>query len=770
MIEKLIIILVALLAELTVSATTITGRVLDEKHVQLAYANVVLLNRIDSTFVQGTVTGDDGRFTFNIDCLDGIMRITSVGYKTRLIDVISENTGDIVMEPDANMLDEVVVKGHRPVHKLGREGLVTTVDGSILSQLGTAEDVLRNIPGVLNKEGSIEVFGKGKPLIYINGRLKRDASELNELKSKDIVSIEVITNPGAKYEASVQSVIRIKTRKPLGEGWGGHLRSSFFQGEMSRTYSAFLWNYRHQGLDVFGTVSDFENGYLQHYRITQDVMGDTLWHQNNHGRIQGNYNILRLVMGANYQFNDKHTIGIQYNSNMRLKDYDKGFFAAEVTANGSFFDSLMTKNKEKTKHNMPHSLNLYYDGEVGKTSIDFNADYYFTKNRDSEWNLEESQEWEDRTVTSTNTVRNELFAGKLVLSWPLWGGNLSVGSEIDYTHRNDDYINPEQIVSSSYTEVKERNYSAFVEYSRLTPIGQVSGGLRDEYVNTDYYSQGVHINGQSRQQNHLFPSLSLSTQVGNVKTMLGYAMKIRRPSYFELSNKIYYSNRFTWQSGNPFLKPTIINNVSLDAIWKFLSLSVSYSHLKDVVVQLGRQVEGHESTTLIIQENIDKKDVLTFSLTAAPQIGIWNPQFTVSVMKDWMKIPMPDGFYRPSKPIFIAQWNNNFKFMTSLTGSLNLDWQGTGDSENISARSHQIDLYIGLTKTFFSDRLSIKVAGHDVLHRNHQDVLVRFGQLTLWQHRTNETRYAELTVRYHFNWTSNKYKGTGAGNDEKNRL
>ena len=759
-----------LLVALASSASTITGRVLDEKRLPLAYANVVLLNPADSTFVQGTLSADDGTFAVSTNRPVGILKISSVGYKTRFLDVTTENIGDIVMGPDATLLDEVVVKGHRPAHKLGKEGLLTMVDGSILSQLGTAEDVLRNVPGILSKDGGIEVFGKGKPLIYINSRLMRDASELNELKSQDITSIEVITNPGAKYDASVQSVIRIKTRKKLGEGWGGHLRSSFFQGEMSRTYNAFMWNYRHRGLDVFGTISDFENGWLQKYRITQDVAADTVWHQDNHGRSQGNYNILRLVLGANYQFNDKHTVGMQYNSNMRLYDDNKGFFAADVTANGSFYDNLMTNNKEKTRHNMPHSLNLYYDGEVGKTNIDFNADYYFTKNRSNEWNFEESQEWDNRTVTSTNTVRNELFAGKLVLSWPLWGGNLSVGSEVDYTHRNDDYINPELIVPSSYTEVKERNYSAFVEYNQLTPIGQVSGGLRDEYVTTDYYSQGIHIDGQSRHENHLFPSLSLSTQVGNVNTLLGYAMKICRPTYFELSNQTYYSNRFTWQSGNPFLKPTIINNVSLDATWKFLSLNVSYSHLKDVVVQLGRQVEGHESTTLIIQENIDKKDVLTLSLTAAPHIGIWNPQLTVGMMKEWMKIPMPDGLYSPSRPVFSAQWNNNFKFTSSLTGSLNLDWQGKGDSENISIRSHQIDLYIGLTKTFFNERLSVKVAGHDLLHRNHQDVLVWFGQLTLWQHRTNETRYAELTVRYHFNWTRNKYKGTGAGNEEKNRL
>ncbi len=771
MIERTIIFIVELfIAALTAVAGTITGRVLDENHVPMPYVNVLLLNSADSTFIQGSVTGEDGAFSIAGELESGILKISSVGYKTLCIDVTPGNVGSIVMEPDAAMLDDVVVKGYRPVHKLGTEGLLTTIEGSILCQLGTAEDVLRNVPGILSKDGGIEVFGKGKPLIYINNRLMRDASELNELKSQDIVSVEVINNPGAKYDASVQSVIRIKTRKPLGEGWGGHLRSSFFQGEMSRTYNAFLWNYRHQGLDVFGTVSDFENGWLQKYRITQDVTADTIWHQDNHGRSQGNYNILRLVFGANYQFNNKHTMGIQYNSSIRLRDVDKGFFAAEVTANGNFYDSLMTNSKNKTRHNMPHSLNFYYNGEVGKTNIDFNADYYFTKNRESEWNLEESQERKDRTVTSENTVRNELFAGKLVLSWTLWCGNLSVGSEIDYTHRNDDYLNPEQIVPSSYTEVKERNYSAFIEYSRLTPIGQVSGGLRDEYVTTDYYSQGVHMDGQSRHQNHLFPSISLSTQVGNVNMMLDYAMKIRRPTYFELSNKTYYSNRFTWQSGNPFLKPTIINNLTLDATWKFLSLNMSYSHLKDVVLQLGRQIEGHESTTLIIQENIDKKDVLSLSLTAAPQFGIWHPQLTLSLMKDWMKIPMPYGYYTPSRPIFSGQWNNTFKFSPTWTGSLSLDWQSTGDSENISSRSHQLDLYIGLTKTFLDDRLSVKVAGHDLFHRNGQDVLVHFGELTLWQHRTNETRYAEVTVRYHFNWTRSKYKGTGAGNQEKNRL
>ena len=479
---------------------------------------------------------------------------------------------------------------------------------------------------------------------------------------------------------------------------------------------------------------------------------------------------MRLVLGTNYQFNDKHWVGFQYTSSIRIYDKSTGRFVADVLADGNFYDHLETNNVEETSHNMPHSLNIYYNGEVGKTSIDFNADYYFNKTHARNRDVEESQEWDDRSLHSVNNVRNELFAGKLVLSWPLWNGTLTAGGEANYTHRNDDYFNSFHLVPSSETEVKEQNYSVFVEYSRMTPIGQVRGGLRDEYVKTGYYSQGVRIDGQSRHFNHLFPSVSLSTRVGNVKGLLSYAMKIRRPTYFELSNMTYYSNRFTWQSGNPYLKPTIINNVSLDATWKFLSLNVSYSRLRDVVMQLGRQVEGHESTTLIYQDNIDKKDVLSASLTAAPQFGLWHPQLTLSVMKEWMRIPMPTGYYSPERPIWSAQWNNTFKFSPSWTGSLSLDWQGKGDIENISIRSHQLDLYIGLTKTFFDDRLSVKVAGHDLFHRNGQDMLVHFGELTLWQHRTNETRYAEVTVRYHFNWTRNKYKGTGAGNQEKNRL
>ena len=154
MIERTFIIIVELIAALTAVAGTVTGRVLDESQMPMPFANVMLVNRADSAFVQGTTTGEDGRFALITDCNDCLLKITSVGYVTRFLESPGNSIGDIVMQPDVTLLGELVVQGQRPIHKLGKEGLLTGVDGTILSKLGTAEDVLRNVPGVRSRVGS----------------------------------------------------------------------------------------------------------------------------------------------------------------------------------------------------------------------------------------------------------------------------------------------------------------------------------------------------------------------------------------------------------------------------------------------------------------------------------------------------------------------------------------------------------------------------------------------------------------------------------------
>ena len=162
--------MMALLTVMAAAADTFTGCVVDETQAPAPFANVVLLSANDSAFVAGTTTGADGRFTLTGHAARPIIKITYLGYKTQVLEAAGCDMGTIALDPDATMLGEVVVKGQRPAFKLTTEGLKTEVENTLLSKVGTAKAVLENLPGVQRKKDGIEVFGKGTPLIYINGR------------------------------------------------------------------------------------------------------------------------------------------------------------------------------------------------------------------------------------------------------------------------------------------------------------------------------------------------------------------------------------------------------------------------------------------------------------------------------------------------------------------------------------------------------------------------------------------------------------------------
>ena len=155
------------------------------------------------------------------------------------------------MQPDTQMLGEVVVKGHVPQFQMGSEGFVTNVTNTPLSQIGTADDVLKHVPGIIAKDGVYEVFGKGSPIIYINGRKMRNKKELEQLKSTDIKSVELITNPGAKYDATVGAIVKIQTIRRAGDGFSIDTWGRWRQGHKAQKSASLDMNYRHNGLDIF---------------------------------------------------------------------------------------------------------------------------------------------------------------------------------------------------------------------------------------------------------------------------------------------------------------------------------------------------------------------------------------------------------------------------------------------------------------------------------------------------------------------------------------
>lgn len=190
--QRVIVLLTYVFSVCTALAQGITGKVVDASNVPIEFVNVILLSGEDSTYIAGTVTKADGSFLFeNHDATTKLVRLTSIGYVEQIKPVPpTGDLGTITMSLDNIMLGEVIVKSNRPVTAIKGNALVTSVENSVLAHAGTANDVLSQVPMVSGRDGNFEVFGKGTPLIYVNGRKILDMTELSHINSSDIKTLK----------------------------------------------------------------------------------------------------------------------------------------------------------------------------------------------------------------------------------------------------------------------------------------------------------------------------------------------------------------------------------------------------------------------------------------------------------------------------------------------------------------------------------------------------------------------------------------------------
>lgn len=668
-------------------------------------------------------------------------------------------------------LGEVVVKAHLPQYKKTHEGLLTNVAGTVLSKMGTAEDVLKHVPSIVKKKDGYEVVGKGTPIIYINGRKMQDISELDNIKSSDIKSVEVIQNPGATYDASVNGVIKIKTIKKKGEGFGFDTRSVYWYNKHDNTIQQVNMNYRHNGLNLFTTYKFSDATWMQKATYEQAVHVDTLWQQHNNNEVTGRIESHRLISGFSYDFNANHSIGARYTLTSPGYSRSKDFFDSQVTADDKFYDYIKTDGLTVDKDNPSHQLNAYYNGTLGKTTIDLNTDLYFSTNRAYAYSDEQSQEHDSRNINSKNRVSNKMVATKLVITSPLLGGNLSYGAEYIHTRRNDDYeVNRTDLLTNSYSKLEEQTASPFIQYAHLTPIGNITAGLRYEYVRFKYYDAGIYQPEQSRSFRNLFPTISYGAKIGKVMAQLSYSVKTSRPSYSQLSNNVSYMNRFTRQTGNPYLDNETNHRVELSGVWKFIQFMVNYRDSRNAIIYWAEQIPGNEAITMISRKNVKSLKSMTAYISAAPKIGIWAPQINLGMQKPWFTLHTDVASYRLNRPIFMGNFNNAFSLPCGITLNVDYRYQSKGNTMNVYLAKEQHVLDVSISKSFLKDALTLEIKGNDLLYKCWDADLLYNQKMELLQVSKRGTRDLQFTLRYKFNTTRSKYKGTGAGNAELNRL
>ena len=753
---------------------TIRGWITDEQRLPIEYANVIALSVRDSSLVTGAVTDNAGKFLLTLPANSNqvFLRVSGIGYEQRNVFLpLIADTLQLKAESETKTMEGVTVTAQRPKMAIRNDALVTTIIGSSLAKAGSGNDVLKRIPLLSGKEGSYSVIGRGAAVIYINNRKITDATEIERLNSSDIKDIEVITNPGARYDATVSAVIRIHTVRKVGDGFGFDARTSAYYWENWDTNNQLNMYYRRNGLELTaGSAYNIDNS-LNKQTTTNKVQTANLWTNKwtSDSRFRNTNN--NYTLSAAYEFNANHSVGARFFTNLLVgANNGSSIFSTDVLKNNVLFDHIESQISGNSTAIPNKSLSAYYVGKVGKIDIDFNTDYYYGRETEYRITTEQSANYANRTVTSAGIHTNKFFATKLVLSHPLFGGSLSVGNENTFTNHGQNYVNQENVVPSTASTIKERNNAFFFEYSRPMPIGQLMAGLRYEHVNSDYYEQGVYSPAHSRTYSQWFPSLTFATRIKEVGLQLSYSAKTSRPSYNQLGTNVAYMNRFTRQSGNPTLKPETLHNITLVSSWNWFTFVANYTQTHNKIMYWNEQESTDENITNLRYRNFKRFPALTLSLTAAPRMGVWSPQLTLFCQKQWFDIERLGSKLDLSKPVWGIQWDNSFEFRHDWTAEANLKLTSKGMTENAKLTRNNCTFDFSVRKAFLNNRLSVTVGVNDLFNRSANQLLLYTNNLSIDTKQELDSREFYVTLRYKFNTARSKYKGTGAGQSERKRF
>ncbi|MDE6301568.1 MAG: TonB-dependent receptor [Muribaculaceae bacterium] len=768
--KNFITMILALATGFQLSAGEVKGKVIGENDTPLDFVNVVLY--CDSTYVNGGITDINGEFLISADTdCDLTAKVSYTGYESYSTTVPSSgDLGIISLTPSAIALGEIVVKATRPSTTLKGNALVTNVEGSSLALAGTANDVLTHVPMVIDNGGTLEVFGKGQPEIFINGRKVNDPQELAQLNSHDIKNVEVITNPGAGYSAEVKSVIRIRTKPPKGDGWSGTFRTDNGFQQDFRTGNTIDLKYRTHGLEVFANY-----GWWYGYNVndrTDDMTTTTAsgtYLQKIHTDWKERYNDMNGKIGFSWLINEDHSIGAYYRSGWNRHSMT-GRTPTEVWRDGSLTEMIDTKMNNRSNAGPLHSANMYYNGAVGKLGIDFNADYLWFKQRQMSYNDEAAEIGSSRVVTSLSTNRKRMMAEKLVLSYPVWRGNIEFGEEYTNTESSNLFTSNVSETGDSDIRMKESNIAAFIELSQQLGRFSIGAGVRYEHAKYDYYEIGQHREDQSKTYNNIFPSLNVATQFGPVRMGLNYSNKTIRPGYGQLDGTVSYINRLTYETGNPYLKPTKMQTVEYMAQWRNFFGQVSYTYFKDGVYHVTEPFGPEAEATLIRTANLNHRHTLSAFIGARFTLGIWQPRVNTGVMKQWLTLPVNGKPVKMNTPCFLFQWQNAIHLPFDIWMNIDAQVQTPEWDNNMKLTNTPWEVNAKIYKGFFNDSFGITLESKDIFNSAGKDAYLGSDAVQIVQKNFSRGRTVMLTLQYRFNVTRDRYRGTGAGNSEKSRF
>lgn len=743
-----------------VASQTIHGTIIDKGSHALPYISVTLLSIPDSAFVMGCVTNKDGYFYFESDTINKLISISGVGYEKKIIPATQNMEITIFESPIA--LGEVYVKGKPPTYIMKKGLLVSRIEGTVYSKLGRAMDVIQQLP-LMTGEG-LSVIGRGAPLVYINNRKMRNMSELERLTSDMIKEVKLDLNPGAKYPASTRAVLHITTTRSLGEGIGGHLIA---EGKFSKYFNSQEWldvNYRNKKMDLFINTS------FSHSKYDSDRHDTYLFQYQGHdmyaeydGKGKDSSKNGNISVGFNYQMTNKQYFGATYQLARQFSNNSIFHFSdlLESPEESVYFDSDTYSHSRHTNQN----LSLYYENQFHENwNLKIDGTYIHFENNRTQDDVEDKK----NTITTMSAFthsKSDMWAVLSNFTTEIGDGELGWGIESSFTRFHQNYAANTNMTDGFNTgtnnESKQVMTGIYLNY--IYPLGKylLNAGIRYEYVDYKYYTEGKRLNNNSKSYHYILPALSVSFQKEKFYTSLGYSIETKRPNYSDLDGSITYINSIRYFQGNPLLKSTYNHNISFLVSYRDLQFLFDYTYSKDDVVTHFDVLNDH-AVILSTNNNLSYSQIF-LSITYSPHWKFWHPSFNIMYYKQWLKNE-GIGYTHPQ---FVAAWKNMFVLSKNWMIVLNMNGNLKGNKDTYMAKaSGSASAYV--QKRFKNFWMRIGVS--DIFNSRRDNGYSMYSKVYTTHRMNFHSRYAYVTLSYTFNPTKSRYKGKTAGQSEIDRL
>ncbi len=647
----LLILMLAGISTAGLRAQKVSGHVTDDQNKPLEKSTVSLLRSKDSAIVKISLTGQDGDYSFNAAGGTYLISVTHVGYITKYSTPFTVS-GNPVSVPAFQLgkmtsnLQGVTVSSQKPMVEVRADKMILNVEGTINATGSDALELLRKSPGVtIDKDENISLAGKNGVQVYVDGKsvplTGTDLSSyLKSLQSAQIESIEIITNPSAKYDAAGNAgIINIRLKKNKSFGTNGSVNLGYVQGVYAKYNSGINLNHRDKKVNLFGNYN-YNNGVNLINFIADKTTFDTFFHQTQSIRFKNNTSGFKA--GVDYFIDKKQTIGAQVSGNLANNDITTaGPMYFTYIPNNQMVKILKASNTNTTtRDNVDFNLN-YKNSVANKQDFNIDADYAYYKIRSDQYQPNYYY-MPDGVTEISHIIYNMLsptnihiYSMKTDYENNYKGGRLGFGAKFNLTSTDNDFkrynvYNTGKVLDtgkSNLFKYNENINAAYINYNKQTKKGYLyQVGLRLEQTNSKGHSTGLQWDSQTAQyknydssttRNYLdiFPSAAVTFNKNPMKMWtISYSRRIDRPAYQDLNPFEFKLNEYTFMKGNTQLRPQYTNSISVTNIYKYkLTTQLNYSHVKDIFAQLPDTINKTQS--FLTKKNLATQDIVSLVIS-----------------------------------------------------------------------------------------------------------------------------------------------------------